>query len=249
MTNVIIYFIGLIAHVTIPATNVLPERQVAVMISDAHHQAEILVDTIAVLPTNNPFPGITTDSVGRTHVPVTGEISIVGVTTGSVPSQTTDFINDVISLKKATKNPNLNLNANVIDEKPAGAAAYIDLSAGTLDVAGYYSKMGKHSAIGTMTCVPSATFFSTIGTGSFIEFINDAGKHFRVRTGATIYITNLPDMAGAGHFAKNDTILAAGANVGSWVEGSACTAKSPIFDPAVIGAKGADIECTNSHFP
>jgi hypothetical protein len=252
MNNVVIYFVGLIAHITIAATATQPARQIATLVADANHQPAILVDTIAVLPSFNPFPSVVVPDTGRTLFTISGVITIAGVTTGAATTQSNDFARDVISLVTASGGGNPSLATDVINETTGNAAsAYIDLSGGTLDVAGYYSLMGKHNVIGTV-CVPSATLYSTTGTSPYIEFVSTKGYHLRVRTGSTIYVTNFPDMAGNGHFKSYANVIdqSSGAvNVGFWINGAACTTKYPIFDTKSIGAKGADIECTNSHFP
>jgi hypothetical protein len=244
MTIVTIYFVGLIAHLSY-TPSMEPTRQVAALVKQTDHHPELIVPTGAVLKSRNTFT-LSSSANGLDHYDISGAtIQILGVAGGEMQPPGPKF-RDVVNLVKATTKPNL--KTTVTDENKTEISTYVELQGGQLDVAGYYSKKGKHdTAVATVRCIPSLIQFKTAAAGGVIEFVGDNGKHLRVVAGTPIYIGNLSSTA-TSHFDAFANLMIGGSGAGTWTTDAAdCT--ETIFDPADVGAKGVGLECTNTTFP
>ena len=244
----VIYFVGLVAHLTFTPVGE-PERQVAVALAASHHKVELIVHPNDVIPTplRDLFTYTGSDILGRDYYDLSGqEIYIVGLPAGGTTAKLAGM-RDVLSLKTITGTTDLKVTVKKHDK---GHGTYVNLQGGKLDVDGYYSKMGQHTTMNQMKCIPSRVkYTANTGSGTVVEIVSDKGKYMRLKGNAKVFIANLPSTVSSGHYGEYKNLMQGAASAGAWVERGNCTDTGKlIFDPSTLG-KAASIECTNSQFP
>jgi hypothetical protein len=271
MTTVVIYFVGLIAHLTFspvtPGPNPFKMEVAALVVSkDAsqmpNHHPQLIVSTSAVLPSINPFTMFKQDA-GLDHYDLTsvGVVRVSGLSTAPMQVPSSNF-SDVIALDKATGQSQL--SQDVLSETSGNVWSFIELEGnGQLSVAGYFPNAGKHSQMPKTVCVPSLVQYTGSAPEGIIEFVSSNGHHLRIDLKTTpppkIYIANLSTSGGMPGDFKEYAKLMNAADAGTWTKDGLCKVldpSKPIFSPSSIGIfgdgmimTGDSVDCTNTHFP
>lgn len=272
MQVVLIYFLGLISHLTLDGP-----KQVAAIIYEEHHIPQLIVNSGAVLKASKKrFPTLAQghpDELDRIHFDLSGvgRIEIVGLVEGGT-ARTPEFENSVYSLKRLGVTE---LAQGAKDEDPAAvnddkriAFAYVDLTGGTLSVAGCFKKMGKLDKVeATDHCIPSRTLFTGYASSTVLELKSQAGCDgpcdMLVNASAEMIIANLPvvdEAAGRnsqsakpimGHF-KEHAKVGKGSIPELHESNDDCRSKPVVVPSKIVGGisvRGDTVECTNTHFP
>lgn len=245
--TVIIYFVGLIAHLTYSAGSQGLQLQVAALVYENNHTPELIVDSGDVLPSRNPYSPVM-DASGRNHYSLltAGVVHILGVASGPMIVAPTVSMPTVKSLPAVTGAQYL--RATVKDEK-TNAYAFVELEGGRLELHDYFKYMSKYNS-GTPECVPSRIAFTTQASGTAVTFIFADGHDLVVKASARVTIANLPPLNMTGHFKVYADLMDGGdqAAVGKWTDTMQLCALPNIFQPSSLG-KGDGADCTNTRFP
>lgn len=248
MSQIVIYFIGLISHITLePVGNEAP-RQIAVIVKATDHDAELVVPVGAVIPTTSTKVFAITATVGgKNYYDIAGHnIEILGLPIGAPTTFTSAFSNYVPSLKQVTdgKTPADDVTKEKFNN--GYVRSIVVLNGGTLDVSGWYEYKGKNYNY-SEACVASEIKYTAPVVGTAVEIVSDDGRRLRIAAGTEIRIHNLPTMQGVpAHYEHKRYLLNDATTIGTWMASTINKCgKKPIYVPG----KGGTIECSNSQFP
>lgn len=247
MSQIVIYFIGLISHITLEPTGSEAPRQIAVIVKANNHASELVVPTSAVIPTTSKKQFTPTTVDGKNYYDIAGQnIEILGLPIGTATNFTSAFNNYVPSLKQVTDGKTL--ADNVAQEKfnDGYVHSIVVLNGGTFDVSGWYEYKGTNYKYAE-ECVASEIKYTAPVSGTAIEIVSNDGRRLRIAAGTEIRIHNLPKTQGTpAHYEHKKNLVKDATTIGTWAASTTnkCGRK-PVYKPE----RGGTIECSNSQFP